>query len=129
MIDKIFDDIKRRELECSNRYMESLGLAEKNGEMIGSIPKKNMDLRTILSKLDLIKSSRENLEKINDFHDYLFKLGIELGVTYSKRMVIDHIQNHHLDFEQLLEINTDEYVNYELLPGAIYDMKEEFNEK
>lgn len=122
--DKIYDDIKEKNCKVSGKYMKTLGIISNESEVKSGIPKKNIDFMTILAKLDLIEINEENLETIDEFHDYLFKLGLELGVSHGKRQVIDAIKSNSIDFKQIMEIDPEEYTKNAFEPTFISDMKE-----
>ena len=130
MKDKIYDEIKEKHCKSSGKYMKSFGIINDENEVESGTPKKNIDLMIILSNLELIEPNQETLDKINEFHDYLFKLGIEIGVGQGKKMVIDAIKNDDATYDKLMEIDPEQYTNYEFEPTFISDMKEAlFNEK
>jgi hypothetical protein len=129
MEDKIYEKLKEQEKESSNHYLNVMGISA-DSPITGTIPKKNLDLMTILNKTGLIEKNPENCKKINEFHDYLFKFAIGLGIGHAKSMIIKAIQKGQLDFELLMDVNPEEYVNYDLEPTYIRDMKEAIlNEK
>ena len=129
MEDKIYQKLKEQEIESANHYLNVMGISDKS-PINGTVPKKNIDFETILKRTGLIEDTRENSEIINEFHDYLFKFGINLGIGHGKQMIIEAIQEDNLDFEELMNVNPDEIVNFNLEPTYIRDMKEAmFNEK
>ena len=123
MEDKIYEKLKHDHKESSKRYLKFMGM-DKDYPIKDVIPKKNFDFMTILNRTGLIEENPENSKKINDFHDYLFKYGINLGIGQGKKVIIEAIQNGKVNFEDLLDINPEDYVNHDLQPTYIRDMKE-----
>mgnify|MGYP006908800527 CR=1 FL=1 len=130
MKEKIYEKVKEDSKQAYAHYLKAFGIIDDEKSVKSETPKKNIDLMILLSKLGLIESNSENIEIINEFHDYLFKLGIEMGVGHGKRMVIDAIKSRSIDFKKLMEMNPQEFVAYNLEPPFIADMKEALaNEK
>lgn len=110
--------------------MKSIGIVKNENEVRAGTPKKNIDLMVILTNIGLIDNNPENMDKINDFHDYLFKLGIEIGVAQGKKMIIDAIKEDRADFNEIIKIDPEHYTAYDFEPTFISDMKEAIsNEK
>jgi len=130
MEDKIFNVIKEKNAKSADHYMKILGIVKEEDSVKFGVPKKNLDFLIILSKLGLIGPDSEYGETINDFHDYLYKLGINVGIGYGKRMIIDSIKEYPESFEGLMDINPEEIVDYDIKPTFINDLKESItNEK
>jgi hypothetical protein len=130
MQDKIYEKLKEDSAKSYAHYLKKLGIITDEKSITGETPKKNMDLMTLLSKLGLIENNAENMKTINEFHEYLFKLGIEVGIGHGKRMVIESIKADAIDFKKLMEMDPQEFVTYNMDPTFISDMKEAFeNEK
>ena len=130
MQDKIYEQIKERSTRSSGRYLKALGIIDDASEITGGIPKKNVDFSIILCKLDLIQANPENQKIIDEFHDYLLKLGIETGIGHGKRMIIEAIKRNDDFYGELMEVNPEMIVNYSYIPTFISDMKEAMkNEK
>lgn len=128
--DKIYEEIKEKHCRSSGKYMKSFGIITDENNLTSGTPKRNIDLMAILSNLGLIEANQETIDKINEFHDYLFKLGIEIGVSQGKKIVIDAMKHNNAVFDKLMEINPEDYTDYEFEPTFISDMKEAlFNEK
>jgi hypothetical protein len=123
MEDKIYEKLKEQEIESATRYIKILG-ASYAPEITDLIPKKNIDFATILNRMGLIELTQENREKINDFHDYLFKLGINLGVSHGKKMIIDAVKDDDIDFQEILDVNPEDLVDFNMEPTFIRDYKE-----
>jgi hypothetical protein len=49
MEDKIYEKLKEQEKESSNHYLNVMGISA-DSPITGTIPKKNLDLMTILNK-------------------------------------------------------------------------------
>ena len=124
MIEKIFEKIKQKEQKSANHYLKALGIVGEKENVIGGNPKKNMDLAIILSNLGLIEITPETGEIIDEYHDYLFKLGIENGVGMGKKIVFDAVANEEISLEEIMDIDPEEYVNFNFQPSFIHDMKE-----
>lgn len=130
MKDKIYEKIKEDSTKSYAHYLKMLGVIDDENSVKSETPKKNVDFMILLSRLGLIESNPENMDTIEEFHDYLFKFGIEMGVGHGKRMIIDAIKSNSVDFEELMNINPEEFVTYDLKPTFISDMKEALlNEK
>lgn len=115
MKEKIFQKIREQQLEASHRYLENIDFIESK-EIINIIPKKNADLETILSKTTLIEMDEEKSEKINEFHDYLYKFGIEIGVSLGKQQVIDIIKNNIMTIDKINELNPEDFTKFHFIP-------------
>ena len=126
MEEKIFEKLKKQEIESSKHYFKIFGI-EDGEDIIETVPAKNFDFETILLNLNLIKRNPENIEKINKFHDYLFKMGIELGVFDGKQTLIDSIKNGKVDFEKIESINPEKFVPQNIIPTFISDLLEEIS--
>lgn len=127
MEDKIYERLKEDQKRCANRYAKAFGM---NDEIISTIPKKNLDLLIILKQIGLLPEEHDKLDELNDFHDYLFKFGIELGIPIGKQLIIDAIQSGSLDFEKLSKVNPEDFVTHDFEPTFVSDFKEAIvNEK
>lgn len=130
MENKIFEKLQKDEIESAQRYMVALGVIEEGQNIRKTIPKKNTDLEILLAKLDLIEPNKEIDEIINDFHDYLYKLGIQAGISGGKKQLIEAVKDGYVDFDDLMKINPDDLVTYNMEPTFIRDLKEAvMNEK
>ena len=110
-----------------NHYFKIIGIYK---EVTETLPTENIDILTILEHLELLPEDPDNLDKINDFYDYLFKFSIDLGIGMGKKMSIEAIQNRKIDFEKLKKIDPDSIVNYDIEPTFITDLREAImNEK
>ena len=57
-------------------------------------------------------------------------MGIDLGVSSGKKLIIESIQKDDSLFEKLMEIDPQDYVNYPIEPAFINDVREAIiNEK
>ena len=90
------------------------------------IRNENLDMLTLLSELGLIEENINNLDIINEFHEYLFKLGIEIGVADGKRMITDALKNDEIIIDEIKNIDGDKYTNFKFTAPFIGD---EFFEK
>lgn len=127
MENKIYEKFKENEISSANHYFKVIGI---NEEITGTIPNKNFDILTLLNHLGLLPEDPKNLDKINEFYEYLFKYGIELGISTGKKITIEAIQNNEIDFEELMEIDPESLVKYNMEPKFITDIKEAImNEK
>lgn len=124
MKDKIYEEIKEKNRKTTEHYMRALGIIDSSDKVKSSIPKKNIDLGIILSKLNLIELNEETSNTIDEFHDYVFKLGIDIGVGSGKKLMIEAIQQDKSLFEDLMEIDPQEYVNYPIEPAFIEGIRE-----
>lgn len=127
MENKIYEKIKEKQKECSDHYSKLIGI---DTEHYDTIPTKNFDLMNLLKKLELLPEDCDKLDEINEFYDYLFKLGIETGINLGKRQAITEIRNNSANFEEFMEIDPEMIVNYNVEPTFISDLKEALlNEK
>ena len=124
MEDKIFEEIKEQNRQSMEYYLKELEIIDDENEITLGGWNENYDMLTILSNLGLIEKSMENLKILDDFYEYLTKLGIETGVGNGKRLMIDAIQMGKIDFEKIMEIDPKSYVNHNIEPKFISDMKE-----
>lgn len=122
--DKIYENIKENNCKTIGKYMKTMGFVDDESEIKCGKPKKNMDFLIILSNLGLIEQNPKMGEIVNEFHDRLFKLGIEIGVIHGKKIIIDAIKKDKIDFEKLMEINPKEYTNYNPEPIFICNIEE-----
>ncbi len=124
---KIYEKLKENEIRSMNHYFKIIGIYK---EVTETLPTENIDILTILEHLELLPEDPDNLDKINDFYDYLFKFSIDLGIGMGKKMSIEAIQNRKIDFEKLKKIDPDSIVNYDIEPTFITDLREAImNEK
>ena len=130
MEDKINEIIKEKNAKSAGMYMKYLGIIDDEDSVKSGIPKKNIDLLIILSNIGLIGQNPETGDIINEFHDYLYKLGISVGIGHGKRMIIESIREYPDSFENIMEIDPEDFVNYNIEPTFIHDLKESIaNEK
>ena len=124
MKDKIFNDYVKQETESSKQYYKAMGMGNVN--IKERIPNENLDMVTLLSKLGLIEKNMDNLNIINDFHDYLFKFGIEMGVADGKHIIMDALKNNKITIDEIKNINCDKYTDFKFASPFLGD---EFFEK
>lgn len=130
MEDRIYEIIKEKNAKSAGMYMKYLGIIDDEDSVKSGIPKKNIDLLIILSNIGLIGQNPETGDIINEFHDYLYKLGISVGIGHGKRMIIESIREYPDSFENIMEIDPEDFVNYNIEPTFIHDLKESIaNEK
>lgn len=124
MKDKIFEKIQEDSNKSLNHYLKMFNIIDSATEVKSGAPKKNIDFAIILSNLGLIELNPKTGKIIDDFHDYLFKFGIEIGVGIGKRDVINMIKDDAGTFEECLNINPEEIVKYKIEPTFVKDLKE-----
>ncbi len=90
MKDKLFNDYVKQETESSKQYYKAMGRGNVN--IKERIPNENLDMVSLLSKLGLIEENMNNRSIINDFHDYLFKFGIEMEVADKNVLLWMHLK-------------------------------------
>ena len=130
MEEKIYTEIKEKHFNTTSQYLKALGIIDETDKVKGGTPKKNIDLGIILSQLELIELNEETSEIIDEYHDYVFKLGIELGVSSGKKMTIEAIKHDNSVFDELMKIDPDEFTNYSIEPSFIDGIREAIlNEK
>ena len=121
MEDKIYEIIKEKNAKTAGMYMKYLGIIDDEDSVKSGIPKKNIDLLIILSNIGLIGQNPETGDLINEFHDYLYKLGISVGIGHGKRMIIESIREYPDSFENIMEIDPEDFVNYNIEPTFIQE--------
>ena len=119
MKDKIFNDYVKQETNSSKRYYKVMGMGNVN--LKERIRNENLDMLTLLSELGLIEENINNLDIINEFHEYLFKLGIEIGVADGKRMITDALKNDEIIIDEIKNIDGDKYTNFKFTAPFIGD--------
>ena len=124
MIDKIYEKMKEDEKKSARRYNKSLGIEENDSYKI--MPKINFDVVTLLTKTGLLKEDSENIETVEEYYEYLFKLGIDVGITRGKQMVIDHLKENKIDINTIMEIDPETLIKHDLKPSYIGDMIDNF---
>ncbi len=117
MENKIYEDLKKKEMESATRQMKVLGIIDDNTKVKGDIPHKNIDMLEILSKIGLIEKNKENLDKLNEFYEHLFKLGIETGIHGGKQLGIHAIKNGDIEFEDMMDIDPEGFTDYNFKPS------------
>ena len=86
----------------------------------------NFDVVTLLTKTGLLKEDSENIETVEEYYEYLFKLGIDVGITRGKQMVIDHLKENKIDINTIMEIDPETLIKHDLKPSYIGDMIDNF---
>ena len=130
MEDKIYEKYKKDSLEYAKELHSKMKMFKEDVNITGTISNKNIDLKTLLTKNGLIENSKENDEKIEEFYDYLFKLGITLGITQGKYMVIEKVKKYGVDMDKLMETDLEKIVQFNYEPSFISDLREAvLNEK
>ena len=119
---RIYEEIKRKVNESANYYYKALNIIEKDETIKTEHDKINLDFLKILSNLDLLEYNNENLEKLNEFHAYVTQLGIEAGLCNSRQLMIDSIKKGEIDFEELLDIDPNEFTDYDFKPEFNYNI-------
>ena len=113
---KIYEEQKKKERETATRQMKVLGIIDDNAKVEDDIPHKNTDMLEILSKIGLIEKNKENLDKLNEFNEYLFKLGIETGIHNGRQLGIHAIKNGEVEFEELMDLDPESFTDYNFRP-------------
>ena len=130
MEEKIYEKIKNDGMDISGAFLRCLGIINEKDKLTGRIPKKNIDLFILLDKLGLIEDPEGISEKIDEFYDYLFQLGIITGISGGKKMMIEAIKNDEIDFDEIMSVNPEAIVTYGYIPTFISDLMEaRLNEK
>ena len=127
MIDKIYEDIEEKQSKVSAKYLKNMGIVKDENAVKCMTPKQNLDFMIILHNLGLIEENSENLKKIDEFYEYLFKLGLEIGAYQGKKLLIDAIKKDFVDFDALMEVDVEELIDFDFEPTFITDMKEALN--
>ena len=109
MIDKIYEKFEEDEIKNRNNYLKSMNMIGENEKITSIEYRKNIDLMTILTKVGLVENNDKTKEIISNFHEYLFKLGIELGISKGKQIAIDMIINEDVDMDLLMNVNPKDY--------------------
>ena len=118
MIDKIFNDYKKQEFESEKQYYSIIGM-EKKIKFENRIQRENLDLITILSNLGLIEKNNDNLSIINDFYEYLFKYGIELGVADGKRIIISALEKDEITTDDIMNLDYKKFTEFKFASPLI----------
>ena len=124
MEDKIFREIKDKQIATEKHYRKVMGFED--CELKEGPSKITLDLMTILSHLKLIEITDETCEKFDEFYEYLYKLGISIGIINGKRMVIEAIKSDELTLDEIMKINTDRLIEFNIEPTYIKEMRENF---
>ena len=120
MINKIYEKTKEEQFSSMNEFLKIFNITDDNeNKIINGTPKKNFDLIIILRNLGLIDENPDLSEKINEFHEYLFKVGIDNGIALGKQLLINEIINDEIDFDEIMNIKPDELVNFNYTAGLI----------
>lgn len=122
MLDKIYNRLEEEDLKAANYYNEKFGVFGINEKLIGTNSKKNLDLIKILNKIGLIEDNAENLGIIKDYYEYVFKIGIDMGISYGTKIVIDAIKKNKVDLKTIMETNPEQFVKYDFKPSFVSDM-------
>lgn len=122
MIDEIYDKIKEEQINSANYYNIELGLMDESEKITGTTGAANIDLLKIFTKIGLIEDTYENLDIISEYYDYVFKLGIEMGINSGAQLMIEAIKSNYLDLKTAKKINPDDCLNFDLKPQYVYDM-------
>ena len=120
MIDKIYKKVKEDEKKSAQYYNESLGIDDIDYSEI--ISKTNYDLITILTKTGLLKEDSKNLEIVDEFYEYLFKLGIKIGIDQGKKWFIDNLKEDKVDFNKIMNIDPEILIQHDTKPSYVQDM-------
>ena len=79
-------------------------------------------------------SSNQFQDKVKAFNDrvimvfihhmeaYLTKIGIDMGISYGTRIVINSIKKNKLDLKTIMETNPEQFVKYDFKPSFVSDM-------
>ena len=126
MINKIYEKTKEEQFSSMNEFLKIFNITDDNeNKIINGTPKKNFDLIIILRNLGLIDENPDLSEKINEFHEYLFKVGIDNGIALGKQLLINEIINDEIDFDEIMNIKPDELVNFNYTAGIIQGLMRE----
>ena len=114
MKDRIYEDYNNKKQELKLDYMKKTNVEFDESEFKSFIPNENYDLIRILSEFDLIKMNPSTLEAVNDFYEYIFKLGIEIGVREGQKRCIEEIKKNTLDLTKIMNTPPEEFVNFNI---------------
>lgn len=128
MIDKIYEKIKEEQCSSMNTILNMFNITSEDNKVIGGTPKKNIDLSIILTKLNLVELEQGIGEQIDEFHDYLFKLGIENGISMGKQMLINQIICDEADIDKIMDIDPNEIVNFNYALGFLEGLMGDLND-
>ena len=114
MIDKIYEEVDKAEIEKYKKRAKAIALLNKRkddeqDEINNFTLKVNYDLNIILLNSGLIEDSEENEKIIDDYYEYLIKFGISLGIGTGKKRIINAIKNDYIDYETIMEIDTENW--------------------
>ena len=121
MQEEIFARIKESKKESKIKYMKLFGEIsdEFDEESFKIIIYKNKDLKMILSRFKLIEDNEKNMEHIEDYYEKLYTLSIGIGIKRGKRLVINVIKEHKMDFSKIMDIETGKFSNIEIEPDIV----------
>ena len=109
MIDKIFDETIEQEKKEFEKQLKKFGIIAESDEITKRLFKVNMDLLVILTKTGLIENTSENNAIIEEFHDEMYKLGIELGVHKGKKHIAELVKNDEITLEEINSYNPEDF--------------------
>lgn len=125
MHEKIYETFKKRDKESTLKYLKLLGKIDESATIddISTTEYKNIDLEMLFIKFRLIKYDPENIKKINKFEEYLFKLGIKIGIVQGRKLVIKSIKRDQVKIQTLLEFPAENFTNYGIEPEELLNYK------
>ena len=116
MYDKIYDEYKKEKSKASQELNAKLNELTEPQIVISDIPKKNLNINQILINLGLIDDNPENIAKINEFYDMIFKVGIEIGIGTGKSTIVNLIRKDEITMDFINEINPQNYIDFVFEP-------------
>ena len=130
MIDEIYDDLNEKFVESYTKLIKTLGLPAECNEIKEFNHYMDIDLLNILTAAELLKPNEEALKGINKYSEYVFKLGIEIGVSEGKELVVKKVKSDKPDMETVMKLDPNQYLNFRFIPTFIKDLQDAIkNEK
>ena len=103
-----------------------MNILDKNNKITTIEHRKNVDLLTILTNVELVENNEKTKEIIANFYEYLIKFGIDLGISSGKQMIIDGIKNDDVDMNLLMNVNPENYTKINFSAFNEKEIKEFF---
>ena len=127
MQEEIFERIMESRKAAAIKYMKILGTIDEDfDEESYKVPSyRTDDLKRILAKLKLIKNTVQNYNIIDEFHEDLYKLALEIGIKRGKILIINVVKEGNMDYSKIMAVETKKFSNIQIEPDIIIDFKKQ----